>query len=113
MDNKEEVLNINKPVIEPIMDNIIVPTMEEITPVVTENKAISDTMMATPNKMDDPALKIEDTMLSNNLKEDIKKVTPMTKEEDVKDSRRKIRWLVGSLIILGLIILALPFFVKF
>jgi|GEM_PF-3738991 len=111
------------PVYHPAMDDlgpvdaenstVFTPKIESLTPSMDVNTAIKETQSATPNKMDDPALKIEDTMLSNNLKEDIKKVQEMTPEESKKDSNKKLTWLIAILVIIGLAIFLLPLFVKF
>ena len=132
-EEKEEILDIDfddKPVVSdattapiyhPAMDDLgpvdaekkdFVPVIESLTPSIDEAMAIKETQSATPSKIDDPSLKIEDTMLSNNLKEDIKKVQELTPEENEKDTEKRVTWLALILVFIGLIIFLLPLFIK-
>lgn len=76
-----------------------------VTPV-TEESIIKEVATATPNKINDDVLKVEDTLLTNNLKDEIKKVE---QERDEEAQNRKARiFIIAIFVLLGLTILLLP-----
>jgi hypothetical protein len=110
------------PVYHPAMDDLgpvdaeknkaFTPTIESLTPPIDEKTAIKETQSATPNKLDDPSLKVEDKMKSSEIKTLTKKLPDLTPEENKKDSSRKIAWLIGMALFIGLVMLLIPLFVK-
>ena len=87
---------------------MLTPTIEPISnpqPVI-EQAVIQEVATATPNKINDDLLKVEDTLLSNNLKEDIKQEIKNKDEE--KQNKKAKAFIITIFLLLGLTILLLP-----
>ncbi len=74
---------------------------------INEETVIKEVTTAAPNKINDDILKVEDTLLTNNLKEDINKVVE-TKDEETQN-KKALSFIIVLFVLLGLTILLLPF----
>jgi len=73
---------------------------------VTQESIIKEVASATPNKINDDVLKVEDLFLTNNLAEEIKRVEEERDEE--AQSKKARNFIIAIFILLGLTILLLP-----
>lgn len=94
----------NKPTVEEPKD--IVPSLSAMDipskPVETNEDAIKKALEAKPTNINDAMLEVEDTLLTNNLKQEIK-------EEAPEVDKKKAMVIIFILVSLALVIITLPF----
>ena len=89
-----------------IAESQIASTMEPQVAQSTEEAIIKEVTTAAPNKINDDVLKVEDTMLSNNLKEDVNEALKAKDEES--QNKRARAFIITLFLLLGVTILLLP-----
>ena len=84
-----------------------IPPMEP-APVATtpeEKEVLKEVEASTPTNINDQILKVEDTLSSNNLKEEIK---AETHKDESQTNKKAIIFVVTIFVVLGILILLLP-----
>lgn len=89
-----------------VVDTQVQPQSLNNSQAVTEEAIIKEVVTAAPNKINDDVLKVEDTMLSNNLKEDVNEALQVKDEES--QNKRARAFIITLFLLLGVTILLLP-----